>query len=252
MKKAYYAKGGINIEGTDRKCYSRRIFVIWLESKSFCIVFLSVLAIGGNLFPQSIVGEFLQNRKEFVKVQESKAVAIQLKYASVDNFMKENLYGEFTSCYLHLDAFEKFQKAVAKLKAIKPNWKFVLYDCLRPRSIQYKLWDKVKGTSEEPYVANPEKGSIHNFGFALDLSLVDGTGKELDMGTAYDDFSELSEPIKEKKFFQEGKLTQIQLVNRKILRSIMIHSGFIQRSNEWWHYDSLPYIEVRKKFTVVE
>lgn len=220
----------------------------------FKIITLSVLIafVGGNLLSQSGVGEGLRNRKEFVRLEESKEVKILLKYASSDNFMRENLYGEFKSCYLHRDAFEKFQKAVARLKAIKPSWKFVLYDCLRPRSIQYRLWEKVKGTSQEPYVANPEKGSIHNFGFALDLSLLDVTGRELDMGTGYDDFTPLAQPSLEQKYLKSGKLTLEQVSNRKLLREIMISSGFIQRSNEWWHYDALPQSIVHKKFQIVE
>ena len=122
----------------------------------------------------------------------------------------------------------------------------------RSRSIQYKLWKKVKGTSQEPYVANPDKGSIHNFGFALDLSLLNEFDNEVDMGTAFDDFTPLAEPTKEEKFFKESKLTQVQIENRKILRSIMTQSGFIQRPNEWWHYDALPQSIVHKKFRIVE
>ncbi|MBP6586180.1 MAG: M15 family metallopeptidase, partial [Flavobacterium sp.] len=231
---------------TKRTIYNQNAIV--LLSVSIVLIALA----GGNLFPQTGVGEGLRNRKEFVRLEESKEVKILLKYASSDNFMKENLYGEFTFCYLHREAFSKFQKAITKLKERKPNWKFILYDCLRPRSIQYKLWKKVKGTLQEPYVANPYKGSIHNFGFALDLSVLDEFGKEIDMGTAFDDFTPLAEPTKEEKFFKEGKLTKIQIENRKILRSIMIQSGFIQRPNEWWHYDALPQSIVQKKFRIVE
>jgi D-alanyl-D-alanine dipeptidase len=207
---------------------------------------------GGNLFSQVGVGEGIQNRKEFITVEESKNVKILLKYATSDNFMQENLYGEFNSCYLHKDAFVKFQKAVGNLKEIKPGWKFVLYDCLRPRSIQYKLWEKVKGTSKEPYVANPDKGSIHNFGFALDLSLLNELGNEVDMGTSFDDFTALAEPVKEEAFFKSGKLTKEQLANRKILRGIMVKALFEQRPNEWWHYDAISGKIVKKRYKIVE
>jgi len=205
-----------------------------------------------NLFAQSGVGEGLRNRKDFVKVEESKQVKILLKYATTDNFLQENLYGEFTSCYLQEEAFTKFKEAMERLKELKPNWKFILYDCLRPRSVQYKLWEKVKGTPKEPYVANPEKGSIHNYGFALDLSLLDESGKEVAMGTAYDDFTPLAEPSKEEAFLKSGKLTQTQLDNRKILRAVMTNVGFIQRPNEWWHYDALSGTDVKKRFRIVE
>jgi D-alanyl-D-alanine dipeptidase len=229
----------------------KRLFSIWIEVISFFIVFLSV-SIGGILFSQGGVGEALGSRTEFVKLEETAEVKILLKYASSDNFMKENLYREFNSCYLHKDAFVKFQKAIQLLKESKSRRRFILYDCLRPRSIQYKLWEKVKGTSKEPYVANPEKGSIHNFGFALDLSLLDENGKELDMGTLFDDFTSLSEPTQEKAFFKKGKLTPSQFANRKILRNILLQAGFEQRPNEWWHYDAFPAKFVKKRYTIVE
>lgn len=219
---------------------------------NFIVPILLIAILGNSLFAQSGVGEGLQRRKEFVKVEESKQVKIQLKYATSSNFMRENLYGEFTSCYLHQEAIVKFQKAIKNLKNVKPSWRFVLYDCLRPRSIQYKFWDKVKGTPKQPYVANPEKGSIHNFGFALDLSLLDETGKEVDMGTPFDDFTPLAEPIKEEAFLKTGKLNQKQVDNRKILRAVMQNAGFIQRPNEWWHYDAFSSLVVKKKYRIVE
>ncbi len=213
---------------------------------------ITLVLVGNNLFSQVGVGEGILNRKEFVKVEESKNVKILLKYATPDNFMQENLYGEFNACYLHKDAFIKFQKAVENLKEAKPDCNFILYDCLRPRSIQRKLWAKVKGTSKEPYVANPDTGSIHNFGFALDLSLLDENGNALDMGTEFDNFTALAEPIKEEAFLKSGRLTQIQLGNRKVLRNIMLKSGFEQRPNEWWHYDALPAKFVKKRYKIIE
>jgi D-alanyl-D-alanine dipeptidase len=229
-----------------------RMFKI-IINLSYLLSVLSVF-IGGNLFPQTQtgVGEGVQNRKEFVKLQESAQVKILLKYASTDNFMKENLYGEFNTCYLHKEAFEKFQKAVELLKESKTGRKFILFDCLRPRSIQYKLWEKVKGNAKEPYVANPEKGSIHNFGFALDLSLLEEDGKELDMGTSFDDFSQLSEPDLEEEFYKKGKLSPSQFANRKFLRNILLQAGFEQRPNEWWHFDALSSKIVKKRYKMIE
>lgn len=216
-------------------------------------MFLVFIAfVGGNLFAQSVVGEGIQSRKEFVKLEESSQVKILLKYATADNFMKENLYGEFNTCYLHKEAFVKFQKAVELLKESNTGRRFVLFDCLRPRSIQYKLWEKVKGTSKEPYVANPETGSIHNFGFALDLSILENDGKELDMGTSFDDFSKLSEPVLEKEFLKKGKLSSTQIANREFLRNILTQAGFEQRPNEWWHFDALSSKIVKKRYKMIE
>ncbi|HMW03843.1 MAG TPA: M15 family metallopeptidase [Leptospiraceae bacterium] len=198
------------------------------------------------------VGEALSKSPDFIWIQNSESIQIDLKYASANNFMKENLYGSYNKCYLHREANEKLKRAIQKLNEKKPKFKFVLFDCLRPRSIQYKLWDKVKGTSQEPYVANPKSGSIHNYGFALDLSILDETGKELDMGTPFDSFLPLSEPTKEEAFLKSGELTKKQWENRILLRNIMQDAGFIQRPNEWWHYDGFSAKTIRKNYKIIE
>jgi D-alanyl-D-alanine dipeptidase len=102
------------------------------------------------------------------------------------------------------------------------------------------------------YVANPESGSVHNFGFAVDLSIVDGNGNELDMGTPYDTFNDLAQPQLEEKFFNAGKLSAQQIENRLLLRTAMEKAGFIQLPFEWWHFDALPKAEVKEKFKIIE
>src|SRR5437867_72376 len=156
-----------------------------------------------------------ETNPDFVDLSTISGVVIDLKYASLDNFAKENLYGDFRKALLHTKAAEKLKSAVERLQELKPGWKLLVYDALRPRSVQRRLWSKVKGTPQQPYVANPEKGSIHNFGFAVDVSLMDESGKEIDMGSRYDDFSKLSEPWLEQEFLQAGKLTEAQIHNRR-------------------------------------
>lgn len=189
---------------------------------------------------------------EFVRIDASDSVAIDLRYASENNFMKRDLYGPFEVCYLHRLAAEKLQRAARALSDKKPGFKLLLLDCLRPRSIQWVLWDAVKGTPQQPYVGNPKTGSIHNFGFAIDLTVQGADGKELDMGTIYDFFGELAEPRHEDRFLKEGKLTAAQLANRRLLRDAMTQAGFVSIKNEWWHFDGLPSGEVRKKHVIVE
>ena len=109
--------------------------------------------------------------------------------------MGEDLYGDFKKAFLHRDAAVKFERAVNLLQQTKPGWSFIIYDALRPRSVQWKMWAKVKNTSDENYIANPEKGSTHNFGMALDLGLLDEKGSVVDMGAGFDQFDEISEPL---------------------------------------------------------
>jgi len=194
----------------------------------------------------------LENNPDYVDLSSFPSVTIDLKYATTDNFMGINMYGPFKKAFLHKDAAQKFRKAVDLLEKEKPGWQFIVFDALRPHSVQWVMWDRVKDTPQRKYVANAEIGSPHNYGMALDISLLDEKGRELDMGTGFDSFSPVSEPKLEDKFLKEGKLTQQQLVNRLVLRKVMTKAGFLQLSHEWWHYNALPEPEIRKKYKIVE
>ena len=130
-------------------------------------------------------------------------VHLSLRYASDNNFMKKNVYGEFHQCFCTKWLPRNSKRPRARFKR-RAGWKFLVFDCLRPRSIQAKLFDVVKGTPQQPYVANPSTGSIHNYGFAIDLSLEDENGHELDMGTGFDDFRPLSRPDHERENLMQG------------------------------------------------
>jgi D-alanyl-D-alanine dipeptidase len=118
--------------------------------------------------------------------------------------------------------------------------------------VQWILWEYVVGTDRQKYVANPKGGSIHNYGFALDLSILDETGEELDMGTSFDDFSRLAQPRYEEKFLAEGKLSGIQIGNRRLLRGVMEAAGFNSLRLEWWHFNALPRAEVKANYRIIE
>jgi D-alanyl-D-alanine dipeptidase len=189
---------------------------------------------------------------DYVEIGMWPGVIIRLRYASADNFLNRDVYGDFNRAFLHRVAADKLRHAGQALARDRPGWKIVVYDALRPRSVQRVLWDTVQGTQLQRYVANPETGSIHNFGLALDVTLADATGGEVDMGTTYDAFQPLAQPALEQRFLREGKLTAAQLQNRSLLRRIMTDAGFIQLPLEWWHFDALPQAEVRAKFKIVE
>jgi D-alanyl-D-alanine dipeptidase len=189
---------------------------------------------------------------DFVELTNSDLMRIDLKYATTDNFMNENVYGEFNRAFLHSHAAEKLFRAAHNLKEIKPNYKFVIYDVLRPRSVQWIMWNKVKGTYQQDYLANPDRGSNHNFGMAVDLSIEDENSQAIDMGTGFDEFDELSQPRHEDRFLSEKKLLTQCLANRLLLRGCMEAAGFNQLSTEWWHFDALPRAEIREKYKIVE
>ena len=196
--------------------------------------------------------KFLSGNPDYIPLATLPGVRIELKYATTGNFMREDLYGDFKTCFLHKDSAAKLKKAAAYLQAAHPGYGLLVYDGLRPRSVQRKMWAAVKGTPSQKYVANPDIGSMHNYGMAVDLTATDASGKPLDMGAGFDDFREISQPRYEAKFIKSGDLTQKQLENRLILRHAMEKAGFIQLKHEWWHYDAAMQKEVFKSYQVVD
>jgi D-alanyl-D-alanine dipeptidase len=196
--------------------------------------------------------QIVLHSQDFVELIDSDYYVIDLKYATTDNFMNENVYKEFNRAFLHSHAAEKLEKAAFKLKELKPNYKFIIYDVLRPRSVQWKMWNKVKGTHQQQYIANPEEGSSHNYGMAVDLSILDDKGQVLDMGAGFDEFDDISQPQYESKFRAEKRLTSTHIENRNLLRACMEPVGFKQFSTEWWHFNALPFSEIRNHFKIVE
>jgi zinc D-Ala-D-Ala dipeptidase len=182
-------------------------------------------------------------------------VHVEMKYSTTDNFMKRDVYGDLDTCFLVTDAAEMLAKAHTLLKQRAPDVTFALYDCARPKKVQYIMWDVVKGTPQQGYVANPHTppGSVHNLGCAVDLSLWD-TKKNapLDMGTPYDFFGKAAHPRHEVELWKEGKLSSEQYANRLLLREVMLRAGFNILPHEWWHFDCAPATEARKKYKVIE
>jgi D-alanyl-D-alanine dipeptidase len=177
---------------------------------------------GFNLLKTSF-GEL--NDTTFVNIKEhSTDFVYDMKYATVDNFLKAKVY-DCAECYLRLKTVKALMKANTKF--IKKGYKIKLYDCYRPLDIQKKMWTIV---SDPLYVANPSKGSIHNRGGAVDISLVDHNGVELDMGTPFDFFG-IEASHNNKNF------SKTILKNRKLLKRIMLRYKFKSFDSEWWHYN---------------
>ena len=165
------------------------------------------------------------NDTTFVNIKTySTDFVYDMKYATEDNFLKSKVY-DCEECYLRLKTVKSLMKANTKF--MKKGYKIKLYDCYRPLDIQKKMWAIV---SNPIYVANPSKGSIHNRGGAVDISLVDTNGVELDMGTPFDFFG--IEASHNNKNFSKAILD-----NRKLLKRIMLRYKFQSFDSEWWHYN---------------
>jgi D-alanyl-D-alanine dipeptidase len=174
-------------------------------------------------------------------------VTIDKRYATTNNCCGRVL-DSTTNCILRDIAFQKLETACTILESEHPGWKFIVFDAYRPLSVQKQLWDHVKGTAYARYVAYPLNGSLHTMGLAIDLSLIDQTGKQIDMGTGFDEFTPLAAPRNEAEFLRTKKLTPEQYQNRLILRRIMQRAGFIQLQSEWWHFEAMHQKTARAKY----
>ncbi len=167
-------------------------------------------------------------------------IIVDLKYSTTDNFLGIDLYGNFTKAYLQPDVAQKLINAQNFLNEIKAGYHIIVFDATRPQSIQQIFWDTLKMPISEKvkFVANPKNGSLHNFGAAVDVSIADENKIPLDMGCPYDFIGELAYPTSEAKLLTEGKLSQQQVDNRKLLRTVMYKAGFFNIQTEWWHFNS--------------
>ena len=218
--------------------------------------FLVIIAFWGCGNSGSIVSKETISKHDLVDIQElDPTLLVELKYSTTDNFMKMDVYGDLETCYLRKVPAEMLEKAHSILKENHPNLRLLIYDGLRPRSIQWTLWNTLSDVPElerTNFVADPRSGSIHNFGAAVDLTVAHKNGVSLDMGTHYDYFGDLAFPRLEDSLVVVGDLKQEQVNNRLILRHAMTEAGFSPITTEWWHFDSFPYKETKTKFTIIE
>jgi D-alanyl-D-alanine dipeptidase len=148
----------------------------------------------------------------------------EMKYATDDNFLKSKVY-DCAECFLRYKTVKKLIEANQKF--LKLGYRIKIFDCYRPLDVQKKMWKLVPNPI---YVADPAKGSIHNRGGAVDLTLVDNNGKEVDMGTPFDHFGI------ESAHDYKGVSYAIKS-NRALLKSVMESCQFLSFKSEWWHYN---------------
>lgn len=159
-----------------------------------------------------------------VEIPPSDSVSIWLAYATPQNFTGEPVYQANAKCFLHPEAAECLRKAVELAKV--QGYTIKIFDAYRPSEVQWALWNH---SPDPDFLADPRRGSPHSRGVAIDLTLCDADGNELDMGTEFDAFTPLSH------HGNTGVSAQAQM-NRFILMGIMTTAGWDFYRNEWWHY----------------
>lgn len=155
-------------------------------------------------------------------------IVFDIRYASANNFFHKKVYPSINTTYCRKKAAAAL--AEIQLELNKKGLGLKIFDAYRPYSVTQKIWQQVK---DERYAANPAKGSNHNRGVAIDLTIINmNTGEALDMGTDFDSFSDSAH-------HNFTSLPEAIIQNRLLLKSVMTQYGFEVFETEWWHY-TLP------------
>ena len=189
-----------------------------------------------------------------VDVQELDAtIGVHLVYATEENFMGEVLYRDLHKAFLLPEMAERVVRAQALLKAERPELSLMILDAARPLSIQRKMFHLVAGTPRNIYVSNPKHGpGLHNYGAAVDVTLVDTLGRQLDMGTEFDHFGPEAHTDIETQLVRDGKISQEALENRRLLRRVMKEAGLKPLRSEWWHFNLMPREQARRRLKPID
>ncbi|CAN5221487.1 N/A [soil metagenome] len=181
--------------------------------------------------------EAVPTHPDFRALASIAGIDVDLRYAGPDNFVGHAVYGGLDCAWLRREAAEALAGAALWLAEHRPGYRLRVLDALRPQRIQERLWAELQGTPLTLYLAHPERGSIHSFGMAVDVTLLDASGAEVDMGSGFDEMTPASHPEFEAEHLAVGVLTAAQLGERGWLRAALRHAGFQAISTEWWHFD---------------
>ena len=201
-------------------------------------------------FESEIDSLFLAN--DLIDVQTvNKNIRTEVRYATDNNFVGIQLYDTIRKIYLNKVVAERLSSCQEFLDSIRPGYSLLIYDGVRPLQVQVEMWnalDSIPVYRRGKFVSNPARGSVHNYGAAVDLTIVDSLGNVLDMGANYDDFREIAFPSLEKHFLKTGELSKQQWENRKLLRRVMKKEGFRNIPSEWWHFNAYSRVTSSRKF----
>lgn len=180
-------------------------------------------------------------------------IPVKLIYATADNFTGQVLYPDIRKAFFLPEVAGKIAKAQAQLKAEHPDLTLLIYDAARPLSVQQIMWKAAKATGNTRYVASPEKAhGLHNYGAAVDITLADLNGNPLPMGTQFDHFGEEAHTDHEAQLVADGKITQQELNNRRLLRRLMTDNGMLTIRTEWWHFEAMRGAQAKRQLRIIE
>lgn len=180
-------------------------------------------------------------------------IQVNLMYAADSNFTGVVLYDDLREAYLHPEAAEAVLKAQNELHALFPGYNLLVKDAARPMSVQKKMFRAVQGTPKANYVANPAKGGgLHNYGLAVDITIVDEHGNELPMGTPVDHLGPEANIDREAEMVVRGVISETERQNRLLLRRVMTAAGFKPLRTEWWHFNLVSKRQAQAKYRLLD
>ncbi|MFC1832550.1 M15 family metallopeptidase [Thermodesulfobacteriota bacterium] len=220
-----------------------------------CVLVLNVSVI--HLFPTAVLSRSIEKIFITAGLVDMATINRTVKVNLVNsdpqkNFFREDFYKGLNKAYLRKPVALKLSRAQQILKAAHPSYSLQILDAARPRSVSRAMYEKVQGTKFERYVAHPDKGSMHNFGVAVDITIVDPADNEIDMGLSPFNKTKLEiywQYVMTKLGRQPSKK---QKENRKLLSDVMQEAGFYPLSFEWWHFNGLEKEETRNKYDIIE
>ena len=192
-------------------------------------------------------------------------IEVLLKYATEDNFVGQNMYGTLRKAFFRPHFAKKIVEAQRLLRERHPNYSLLIYDAARPLSVQKRMRKAVEGTPLTAYVADGARGGRHNYGVAVDLTIIDDNGQILDMGAPFDHFgreswigTDKNTTLASYKAYvewqrKEGIISDEAARNRTLLLEIMDSVGLRPYVKEWWHYQekiSMP--ATRERYKLLE
>lgn len=203
---------------------------------------------GSGAAPLSMHVEAVPGHPDWCPLSAVAGVSHDLRYASANNFSGRVLYAGFDCAWLRREAAQGLEQAAHWLAGARPGWRLLVLDALRPQRVQEAIWADAAGTPAQSYFADPQRGSIHSFGMAVDVTLLDSQGREVDMGSGYDEMTLRSHPAMDSEHLALGVLSAAQVAERGWLHAAMVRGGFHGIATEWWHYDHGDREQVRTTF----
>ena len=233
----------------------------------FRALLCALFSLGGGVATAQEV-DFDKKMKEYglVNVQTlDKEIEVELKYATEDNFVGDNMYGTLTTAYLLPHFAKRVVEAQRILRERHPEYLLRIYDAARPISVQRRMRSIVEGTPLQIYVADGKRGGRHNYGVAVDLTIVDGQGRPLDMGAGFDHFGReawvgndndvtlAAYKAYVERLSKEGLISAEAAANRTLLLEIMDAVGLRPYVKEWWHFqERISMTATRERYKLLD